>query len=373
MKILFPIMSFYPAQSGGPSNTIYWHAKELVGHQLEPFVVTTDNDIQDSTIIRNKWTTLDQFKVIYTRNYNNKYAYNLTLAAIKKLKEVDMVHFSSLFYPPNMVIAVFALMYNKKIILSTRGELESFALSQGRSKLKVLAIHIYKMLCRNILFHGTSKSEIENIHKTFKNLGGCVEISNFMQLPDRIVTDKKNQFLFVGRINRIKALHKIIEGFGLSEKFRKSNYSFCIAGKGDHKYLDELQKQTNILGLEHKIKILGKSIEGLEKEKIYAESKFLMLLSESENFGNVVIEAMAQATPAITSFGTPWAVLNDNKIGYHINNASTNITKIINEVIDLEEQEYEAISENSFKYVKDNFDVKTNIQKWVTIYQKLAL
>ena len=216
MKILFPIMSFYPAQSGGPSNTIYWHAKELVGYNFEPFVVATDNDIIDPAIIRDKWTTLNQFNVIYTRNWNNKYAFNLTRAAIKKLKEVDMVHFSSLFYPPNMVIAIFALIYHKKIILSTRGELETFALSQGRPKLKVLAIYIYKMLCRKILFHGTSKSEIENIHKTFKNLGGCVEISNFMQLPDRIITGKKNQFLFVGRINRIKALHKIIEGFGLS-------------------------------------------------------------------------------------------------------------------------------------------------------------
>ena len=136
-------------------------------------------------------------------------------------------------------------------------------------------------------------------------------------------------------------------------------------------YLNELNKQAHLLGLDQKIKILGKSIEGLVKEKIYAESKFLLLLSESENFGNVVIEAMAQATPAITSYGTPWAVLNDNKIGYHIDNTPSNIAKVLDEVIDLKEQEYEAISKNCYKYVKDNFDVKTNIHKWVTIYQKL--
>ena len=366
-------MSFYPAQSGGPSNTIYWHAKELVGYNIEPFVVATDNDIKDPTIVRNKWGSLDNFNVIYTKNCSNKYALHLTITAIRKLKEVDVVHFSSLFFPPNMIIAVFALFYNKKIIMSTRGELESFALAQGRSKLKVLAIHIYKRLCRKIIFHGTSKSEIENIHKTFKNLKKCVEISNFMQLPARIPMKKKNQFLFVGRINRIKALHKIIEGFGLSEKFKKMNYTFCIAGKGDQTYLDELYKQTNQLGLDHKIKILGKSIEGLVKEKYYAESKFLMLLSESENFGNVVIEGMAQATPAITSLGTPWNILNDKKIGYNIDNSPGTIANCLDGVLGLTDKEYELMSENSFEFVRDNFDVKTNIHKWVSLYQQLTI
>lgn len=372
MKVLFPIMSFYPAQSGGPSNTIYWMAKELAKYNIEPFVVATDNDIKDPSIIRNKWTTLDSFNVRYTTNFNNKYAFNLTIAAVKKLKEVDIVHFSSLFFPPNLIIAFFAILFDKKIILSTRGELETFALSQGRSKLKVLGIFIYKLICGNIYFHGTSKSEMANIDKTFKNSKGCIEIANFIQLPERIKTHKKNQFLFVGRINRIKALHKIIEGFYLSREFKNTDYTFHIVGTGDVDYEDELRNQIDHMKLGQKITVLGASVEGFAKELLYAESKFLILLSESENFGNVVLEALAHATPTITSYGTPWADLKDKKLGYHIHNDPSDIAKCIDKVLSLTNKEYEAMSEGSYNYVKANFDIKTNIDKWVVLYQGLG-
>lgn len=364
-------MSFYPAQSGGPSNTIYWLAKELALHDIEPYVVTTDKDIVDSTIKKDKWIKKDRFKIIYTTDYNSKYAAKLTIRAIKKLKEVDVVHFSSLFYPPNMIIAFVAVILRKKIIISTRGELQSFALTQGKVKLKPLIIHFYKFLGRYILFHGTSRLEIENINKIFTNKLGCIEISNYMDLPDRIYVKKKNQFIFVGRINRIKALHKIIEGFGLSKNFKKTDFTLCICGSGDADYIKELNVKIHNLGLNNRIKILGKRVRGLEKEMYYAESKFLVLLSESENFGNVVIEAMAQATPAITSIGTPWAILNNEKIGFNINNSPGNIAKYIDTAIDLAEEEYNLMSEKSYNFVRDNFYIKTNIYKWVNYYQKL--
>lgn len=42
MKILYPIGGFYPDQTGGPSNTVYWMAKALVKQGHEVTVVTTD-------------------------------------------------------------------------------------------------------------------------------------------------------------------------------------------------------------------------------------------------------------------------------------------------------------------------------------------
>ena len=71
------------------------------------------------------------------------------------------------------------------------------------------------------------------------------------------------------------------------------------------------------LGLEHKVKF-ERPVEGLENKNCSQALIVRFLISESENFGNVVIEAMAQGTPVVTSLGTPWSILKENNVGYHI-------------------------------------------------------
>lgn len=115
MKILFPIKSFFPAQSGGPSNTVFWLASELARQGQSPFVITTDNDIDNSSIIKNKWHKVDGFNVHYSTNKNNKYAFSLLRKAIWILPKMDVIHFSSIFYPPNIIIAIFGNLILKSV------------------------------------------------------------------------------------------------------------------------------------------------------------------------------------------------------------------------------------------------------------------
>ena len=65
-------------------------------------------------------------------------------------------------------------------------------------------------------------------------------------------------------------------------------------------------------------------MEGEEKYKLYANAYFSILVSHSENFGNVVIEALSQGTPVIASKGTPWEQLAE-KAGFWIDNDENSI------------------------------------------------
>lgn len=372
MKILFPIKSFYPAQSGGPSNTIYWHSKELAKQEVIPYVVTSDNDIIDNTIVRNKWIYKYNFPTFYSTNRSNKFAFNLTYNAIKKIKSVDIVHLNSLFYPPNFIILLAGLLLKKTIICSVRGELESFALSQGNKTLKKFIIFLYTRISSYIYFHGTSESELKNISLAFPKHRDSFCLMNYMDLPNIIKIEKEKQFLFIGRINRIKAIHKIIEGVFLSKKFRSQGFKLVIAGTGDKKYLGYLNTLIKKYNLEGCVKILGRRVEGTDKQKLFAQSYFTLLLSETENFGNVVIESMSQATPVITSIGTPWSILNELNIGYHVSNSPQGIAQTFDNAIELEEFEYNIRSEKSLKYVYDQFDIKKNIVNWLNIYKNLS-
>lgn len=70
MKILFPIGSFYPSQSGGPNNTIYWITKGLEQEGVNALIVTTNHGLQPHHNIKlNKWLHTDYGKVIYCKTF----------------------------------------------------------------------------------------------------------------------------------------------------------------------------------------------------------------------------------------------------------------------------------------------------------------
>src|SRR5690606_16935799 len=109
----------------------------------------------------------------------------------------------------------------------------------------------------------------------------------------------------------------------MSSIFLSSDFVLDIVGSYENrhqKYFDYLMQLIQEYDLEDKV-IFSGHLTGEAKEKKYAESYFLILPSESENFGNVVIEAMNQGTPAITSKGTPWEILETYKAGFHTDNS----------------------------------------------------
>ena len=53
--------------------------------------------------------------------------------------------------------------------------------------------------------------------------------------------------------------------------------------------------------------------------RLMFKSKYLIFFSKSENFGNVILEAMLAKLPVIVSKKLPWKILNNIRAGYLIN------------------------------------------------------
>lgn len=370
MKILYPISYFYPAQTGGPANTIYWLAKSI-SKEIDVYVVTTVVDIKDETIISkaNKWFIKEGVKIIYTdrKLFKLKFYYHI----LKAIPKIDIVHLNSLFDPITLPVSLLCILFKKKIVLSVRGELEEYALKSGKKKLKKILILMVRLIKRYLIFHSTSKSEVLNIgNKLDVGSSKITLIPNYLELPIKIdnceVDNKK--FLFIGRINPIKAIHKLIEGISLSKDFKTKGYRLIIAGVGKKEYTNELKVLCNKLGLTENIFFTGKRIEGLEKEELYATSFFTFLVSESENFGAVVVESLAQGTPVITSKNTPWDSVLKNNSGFWVENTPDSLSKIIDKVINLPHNEYMVLRENAYTHVKSDFDIDYKKDEWVKFY-----
>jgi len=175
--------------------------------------------------------------------------------------------------------------------------------------------------------------------------------------------------LYLGRIAPIKALDKLLLGLAKSDSFIQSNFILLIAGGVENQFGDYYEKIQLIIQnkelLKNKIIFLG-NVEGAEKYKLYANAFFTLLVSDSENFGNVVVESLSQGTPVIASKGTPWQKLEDKKAGFWINNNVEDIANCIDEVLKIENKEYQQIRNNAYNYGLE-FDVHTNIDKWINV------
>ncbi|GAB4497985.1 MAG: glycosyltransferase [Saprospiraceae bacterium] len=370
MKILFPIGTLYPSQQGGPCNSIYWLAKALAKEGVEATLVTTNLQAEDK-VLADVWLDTDYGRVIYHHERFHLIPMKMLRSVWKETPKCDVVHLNSLFYPPSVFAAGMAVWQKKSIVWSVRGVLDEQTLTYSKQKKNILLWLIKRFLSSKVCFHSTSPEETGQIRAVFGMSVSVVEIPNFMELPLLAVSDStKPYLLYLGRIHPIKALENLLAALLLSRSFVQSDFTLKIAGDYDNAYGEQLKKQVAELGLDEKIEFLG-LVEGEEKQRLYAGAYFSILPSHTENFGNVVIESLAQGTPVIASKGTPWEILEIEKAGIWSENEPEKLADAISKALSLPKNIYENWRQNALMLVRARFDIHANIDVWIKTYQSL--
>ena len=131
--------------------------------------------------------------------------------------------------------------------------------------------------------------------------------------PERIddVAKMPHRIISVGRLNRQKRFDRLITSFSHIAN-RHPDWYIEIFGEGNEK--DTLEKQIKSTGLEKRVTINPPTKSIFDE---YKKAQMLVLSSESEGFGLVLIEAMACGTPCI-SFNCPPGpaeIIDDNVTG----------------------------------------------------------
>jgi glycosyltransferase involved in cell wall biosynthesis len=374
MKVLFPIGAFYPSQSGGPANSVYWLCKGLKTINILPLIVTTDYDIGTS-ITRDKWLNLNFGEVIYTtlkrrNNFLRMIPTQLIYESIRNLSKVDIVHLSMLFMPHDVPIILAALIKQKPIIISPRGSLDAPALKYSRL-IKKPFLFFYKLVSSKLVFHSTCDEESKYIKSTIGHKATIIQVTNFMELPEKVkLIEKRNNLLYIGRIHHKKALHLLIEALAKCQAFLASDFTFSIAGDHGNPYGKDLIKMVSSLGLASKVIFLG-HVTGIQKQTLLANSYFSFIVSYTENFGLTVIESMAQGTPVVASKGTPWEILNHTNSGFWIENTVDSLVDVIDRIINMDSQTYYNMSKNGSSLTEKDFDIYKNVDLWLNAYQKV--
>lgn len=374
MKILFPIGMFYPTTVGGPSSTVYWHTCYLKRKHVKNYIVTTDFklDYIKHNITLNKWTTSEAGNIIYCKTKFNGLPLKALFETIKKIRQVDIVHYSSAYYYLTIYTFLISVLYRKSIVISPRGEFFQNAIDSFQKR---IVIKMYQKFQSKIRFHATSDSERERIRILFPKS----EISlqpNYVKLRTRQKTTVRSKnIVFLGIIYPVKKIENIIKALFISKYFKEFDSKLIIAGKPlvkrDVDYLLDLEKLISKLDLGDKVEFIGE-VFGKEKEEFLYNANVLILASETENFGNVVVEALAQSTPVIASLGTPWQVLEESDAGWWVDNEPVSISKAIDTALNLSEENYLKKSQNALQLMRNNYDINTSpANKWLKIYKDL--
>ncbi len=309
-------------------------------------------------------------KLIYSKN--NFFNYRIDIEFI--VKDYDIVHIYGIWRPFLIKVFYIAKKLNKKIVISPIGALEPWSLSQKKIK-KKLALFVYqkRVLNQADAIHATSEIEaknliLNNLGKKIKIIGHGIEIDN-KYFPKKI-KGKLKKLIFFSRIHEKKGLIELLRIWN-KLKF-KNNWQLEIYGPvSNATYYKNILNFIKNQKLEKEIKVLGSVFDEASKKKIFSEATAFILPSKSENFGISIGEALSHGLPVLTTFQTPWKIINDYKAGYVFDFSEENILHELDKFMSLNSEQVYKMSLNALNLVKDNFEYNSILSQYVKLYKEL--
>ena len=188
---------------------------------------------------------------------------------------------------------------------------------------------------------------------------------NFVDIKQEIIpfADRKNQFIFAGRIDKLKGLDILLEAWKLLGA-EASELVICGTGPMEEWCQDFIRKNelTNI-------RMLG-FVPNEHVKKIIAESKSLILPTQwSEGFPMTIVEAFSAGTPVIGSdIGNVGSLITDGMSGMKFKHDSPEaLAKAVKEAVGWDMVEF------TFDNYCEKYTTEANYKKMVLIYAEIKL
>ena len=374
MKVMIAAQGYFPAKAyGGPPVSIE-NFCNLLKENIKTYIVTANheygsNDRLDG--IQEGWQKVGNAKVLYLSEKQKNI--NMFSEIVKEIQP-DLIYLNSLFDAPN-VLAFLEIAYknNIKVLMAPRGELCSGAFKKKYKKIPYIAYIRARGWLKNVLFQSTSNEETEAIKKYLgADLSSIFFFTNIPSIPKKEYNrfEKvagKGRFVFLSRIHPKKNLISAIRYFNGV----KGNATFDIYGPiEDKEYWKECQTEIQKLPPNVTFKYCG-LVTHDEVHEVFSKYDAFLFPTFSENFGHVIAEALIVGTPVIISDQTPWNEINEYKAGRAINlNNSKEFTEAIQRIIDMEQEEFQFVSNNAKNVAIKRSNLDELKEKYLKVIRK---
>ncbi len=285
-----------------------------------------------------------------------------------------IIHIHALWEPILHKVAKWARMNQLPIVWSPHGMLTPWAMNNKKWK-KLLGWWLYQRwdLARADLLHVTAASEVEDVRRV--GLKNNVLVAPLGVNVDRIVerverVDAKKVLLFVSRVQRKKGLENLVMAWAQLSPEVKSMWMVRIVGPDQEGHTAELKALCADLRVENNFEFIGPKY-GDDLAREYASADLFVLPTHSENFGSVVIEALAHGVPVICTNGAPWKELETHKCGWWIDIGVEPLVKALKDATLLSEEERGNMGARGHKLVEEKYTWNAVVNKMVEGYKEV--
>ncbi|HQW26814.1 MAG TPA: glycosyltransferase [Saprospiraceae bacterium] len=368
-KVLIVAASYKPAWIyGGPTYCISALCETLSAQGYDVHVITTNaNGKADFTKKNGSVTIIDGIPVIYYKRITGDHTSVSpahTRALMNIVREFDIVHIQGWWNWVSIMALQVCRWYGVPHVLTPHGSLSdyTFRTSSGLSLKLWLHKLLFKKQLHQTLLHVTSSEERNRLSKALPK-AQTIELPNMLSIPALLKRGESNdiklKIVFLGRINKVKNLELLIRSL------LKVNFPFDlnIIGEGEPVYIATLKA---IASNHQGIRFTG-PLSGDQKFQALADADILALMSHTENFGNVVIEALSQGTAVMITqhVGTAHFV-QAFRLGYVIP-AEIDACVAILETINSDRSALENIRKRSPVIIASEFNPESLSQQYVEL------
>jgi glycosyltransferase involved in cell wall biosynthesis len=326
-------------RSGGPRKSILNLLCALAGG-FNFIVFTRDHDLD----VRQPYPDGQRADIIRRMPFVVRYAsgclFNLAYLRCLRRTRYDAIYLNSFFSPWQTIRY---LLYRKlglvpqvPILLAPRGEFAAGALG-----IKVLKKRLYLSVARRLLFseqlgvtwHASTSYEADDIKRMgllgrrVVNAGNCTRVAadiagltgmgnDSPRASDQVITGAAKQggslrIIFLSRISKVKNLQFAIRVV----KRLRATVQFDIYGPlEDRGYWDACQAEMQGADASIRIAYHG-SVHPTRVTETFKRYHVMLLPTEGENYGHVIVEALLAGCPVIISRTTPWRELREHDAG----------------------------------------------------------
>ena len=361
MPLLF-LTDFYPPgfRSGGPARSCYNLSVGLSSHTAVR-VLTRDRDLGSPlpypAIPTNTWTSFAPgVEVAYLSPAQQGF-----WSIIRWVKQSPgaVLYLNSMFSLPFTIYPLLAIklgLIRGRVVLAPRGMLKASAL-QFKPFKKRIFLALFKALGwhRLIVFQASSTAEAQDISRVFGSsvqVVTCPPVPEIALMSSRVVHHRSTgvtRFCIIGRIHPIKNMHEALELLAFAE----SPVQVDVIGPfEDAAYYARCQSIVRQLPATVQVHFHG-ALPIAETHDLLRQTDFFYLLTQGENFGHAIFEALALGKPVIISDQTPWRQLSDNQAGWDLSlQNKVSIQQALKHAIEMDDGEYQAWSEGAFAHVQ---------------------
>ncbi len=301
-----------------------------LGDQIDFSIVTSDRDELDKAAYPNvtadTWTKVGHARVYYCSPGNRSLR---TFSRLLTETSYDAIYLNSFFDPiftiRPLVLRRFGRLRGCPTLLAPRGEFSPGALQLKRWK-KTAYVQMAKNvgLYNDLVWHASNEYEkghiqtfLEPVAQQIRVAANLTEAVQSPELPISLIESRSERpvrIVYLSRISPKKNLEFALRVLGKVS----APVEFTIYGPiSDQSYWEKCQRVIASLPANISVTYAG-YVEHHKVAEVLASNDLFFLPTQGENYGHVIIEALAAGTPVLVSDQTPWRGLEKPGVGWDL-------------------------------------------------------